>query len=303
VAVRSKKPERLITDSRELARLTRRAERVVRWRERLLGAAACLLRPDERSDATEAWKTGSLILQYHQIIRDGEPLSDPFAVRLNAFRDQIRWLNERYHLVTTEELSRRMAEGTVSPLVLALSLDDGYDGTYHNAWPVLHSAGVRATLFVDTGRLDGPTPALSSSQLRTLAAEGMEIGSHSVSHADMTALDGGRIRDELLRSRDRLEALTGQPVTGFAYPFGRHNERVVAAVRETGYQYACTCLQHRTNHVGDNPWLLKRLEINGRDDLIRFGRKLAGRYANVYAAWYRLNRRYRTQCDSLKRRR
>jgi hypothetical protein len=63
----------------------------------------------------------------------------------------------------------------------------------------------------------------------------------------------------------------------------------VRLIEEAGYAYACTCRQHKSNHAGANPFLLNRVEINQGDSDARFAAKVQGRYAGVYAAWYRLN--------------
>ena len=108
-----------------------------------------------------------------------------------------------------------------------------------------------------------------------------------VTHRDLTTLDDATLRDELARSREALSELIGQNVAGFAYPYGRFDGRVARLVREAGYEYACSCLQHRTNHTGDDPYRLSRIEVNQDDDRARFASKLAGRYARVYRTWYR----------------
>jgi peptidoglycan/xylan/chitin deacetylase (PgdA/CDA1 family) len=67
----------------------------------------------------------------------------------------------------------------------------------------------------------------------------MEIGSHGLTHVDLTRADDLALKAELVESRTLLEELTGVRVDGFCYPYGTVDARVVAAVREAGYAYAC----------------------------------------------------------------
>jgi peptidoglycan/xylan/chitin deacetylase (PgdA/CDA1 family) len=85
---------------------------------------------------------------------------------------------------------------------------------------------------------------LSEDQLKKVAAApGIEIGSHSVSHPSLPALDDASLSRELEVSRSDLSAATGQPVDTFAYPFGDPSSldrRTVRSVRSTGYRSAFT---------------------------------------------------------------
>jgi peptidoglycan/xylan/chitin deacetylase (PgdA/CDA1 family) len=179
-----------------------------------------------------------------------------------------------------------------------VTFDDGYRSTVEHALPVLRARSIGATVFVDTGRLNSGGRALQDADVRALSDAGVEIGSHTVTHPNLTELDDESLRRELTDSRTRLTALTGTDVAGFAYPFGRYNARVNSAVQAAGYTYACTCRQHRTNLPGDDALQLVRVEVNATDDTRRFESKMQGRYAPLYAAWYRLNPETRAWVDA-----
>lgn len=260
-----------------------RVERSIRWRERLFGAASRVIPP-----GGPRWADGAPILLYHCVSSGNAPPVDPFAVSEDAFARQIAQLVERYSLVTVQELVGRLERGEAHGSA-AVTFDDGFRCTLTRALPVLQAHGARATVFVDTGRLDGGGPALRSDDVLELDEAGMEIGSHSVTHRNLVDLDERALRHEVTESRVALEELLDREVVGFAHPFGRYDERVREVVREAGYSYACTCRQHRTNHGGDDPYQLTRVEINGTDGPRRFDAKLRGRYAPLYSAWYRMN--------------
>lgn len=269
--------------------LARQAITRVRWRERLIGTAALFLPVPSSSSSPYAWEDGSTILLYHRVVDDSGTISDPFAVKRERFASQVAWLSRTYTVVTARELAQHIRENKPVAGMAAITFDDGYDCTYRYAWPILRTHGIPATVFIDTGRLDGASPALSRDQIREMAAGGIEIGSHTVSHSDLQKLSETGLLDELAQSRRELSEIIEQPVTGFAYPFGLYDDRVVRFVCQAGYAYACTCRQHCNNHSGDDPYRLNRVEINLTDGQERFEKKVKGRYANVYGTWYRIN--------------
>jgi peptidoglycan/xylan/chitin deacetylase (PgdA/CDA1 family) len=137
---------------------------------------------------------------------------------------------------------------------VAITFDDGYRSVVELAFPILSRLGLVATVFVPTNFvdaraplawpgaeewLDGPhkdelTP-MSWSELIRLADAGWEIGSHTQSHPSLTQLDDRRLEEELGESRARIEDSLGGPCTSLAYPYGDHDERVIAAARAAGY--------------------------------------------------------------------
>ena len=270
---------------------SRGAARRISWRERFLGPAALVLgRP--RGAAGERWRRGSPVLLYHRVYADDVPRRDAFGVTRRAFERHVGWLLERYALLTVGGLHSRLGSSAEDRAPIAsITFDDGYDCTEREAWPVLRRHGVAATLFVDTGRLDGPRPALTSAEVAAMASEGLEVASHGVSHANMTTLAPDDLAAELRDSRRALEEIVGGPVRGFAPPYGRYDAATIEAAHAARYDYMCTCRQHQTNLPNRaEPFLLDRLEVNRGDDTRRLARKLEGRYARVYEAWYRLGR-------------
>jgi peptidoglycan/xylan/chitin deacetylase (PgdA/CDA1 family) len=79
---------------------------------------------------------------------------------------------------------------------------------------------------------------LSDEQIVQLA-EHFEIGGHTVSHPqDLKLLKFDELRHEIEDNRFNLRDLTGQQVYGFCYPRGRYDDKVIAAVKLAGYQWA-----------------------------------------------------------------
>lgn len=99
-------------------------------------------------------------------------------------------------------------------------------------------------------RLDGlatpPSrePMLTSDMIRAMAAQGIEIGAHTVSHPILTSLPDAAALQEMIDSKHQLEKITNRPVRYFAYPNGKHgkdfDERHVAMARQAGFEAAFT---------------------------------------------------------------
>ncbi len=83
---------------------------------------------------------------------------------------------------------------------------------------------------------------LDSAGVRELAAQGMEVGSHTITHPILSRCHPAMVRQEIAEGREALEALVRRPVTLFAYPNGRpgwdYGPEHVAAVRNAGFRGA-----------------------------------------------------------------
>jgi peptidoglycan/xylan/chitin deacetylase (PgdA/CDA1 family) len=103
---------------------------------------------------------------------------------------------------------------------------------------------------------------LSWKELREMAQQGWEIGSHTVNHSILTRVPLSVARHEVCASKAIIEDQLQQPVTLIAYPNGKgedFNAEVKALIRETGYEGAVTTVD------GFNGWPLDPLELKRRN--------------------------------------
>ncbi len=127
------------------------------------------------------------------------------------------------------------AAGHVPRTVVTLTFDDG-NADQMAAARVLHRYRLPATLYIITGAVGTPG-YVTRSDLRQLAAEGNEIGGHTVSHLRLTALTTAEARRQVCDSRSIL-ARWGYRAVSFAYPGGAVSPRAEAIVRGCGYTSA-----------------------------------------------------------------
>ena len=98
---------------------------------------------------------------------------------------------------------------------------------------LMNAAGLRRPLIADRRFF------LDWDHVRTMAASGIEIGSHSCSHRILTRIPADRAHDELTRSKADIERHIGQTVKHFAFPNNDASGPLVAAAARAGYHTAC----------------------------------------------------------------
>ncbi len=84
-----------------------------------------------------------------------------------------------------------------------------------------------------------------------------------MTHTPLVALSASAQREEIQRSKNDLEEMSGRPVVSFAYPFGLptdYNEDAVALVKEAGYKCACAATTGVVGPSADT-YQLQRLTV------------------------------------------
>ena len=134
-----------------------------------------------------------------------------------------------------------MRDGSHSQTVaiVTTSWDDGHPLDQRVA-DILGSYGVRGTFYVPIQYAE--MPRMTDAQLRQLAGTGMEIGSHTVTHARLSRFGRERILYELRESKRILEHVLGVAVPAFCYPEGKFSRVARACAVEAGYQLARTTM-------------------------------------------------------------
>lgn len=159
-----------------------------------------------------------------------------------VFEAFLKWLVRRARVVPLADLSERVRHGRSRSAVAALTFDDGFLDNFTVAYPLLRKYDCPATFFIPTGCMDRPD-MMAPDMLRELSANGMSIGSHSVSHPRLSRLASDQIEYELSASKKWLSDITGVECTEFCYPYGDFNENVKDFVRKTGYNCAVAVSQ------------------------------------------------------------
>jgi peptidoglycan/xylan/chitin deacetylase (PgdA/CDA1 family) len=178
-----------------------------------------------------------------------------------------------YHAVTAAEVvaylrgGKRLAEHPV-----ALTFDDGYSDVFHNVFPQLTRRRMHATFFIVPGFLDRPR-YLTWVQVETMAAHGMDIEAHSLTHPDLTTVSPTQLRGEVRGSRRVLEARLRRSVRVFAYPYGAYDYQVRAALIDAGF-YASFTTNEGWWQTTKDLYILPRVYVDIDDTLEIFKGRL-----------------------------
>lgn len=229
------------------------------------------------------------ILMYHQIDvppPSGTPLRG-LVVSPGSFGRQMLLLR----LLGYRGLSMRDLEpylqGQKQGKVVGITFDDGYQNNLQNALPILKKHGFTATCYAVSSMIGGSNswdkglvaekPLMSEADWRTWLAAGMDIGSHTKTHADLNQSSVELAREQIAGSKKELEGRLGCEVRHFCYPYGRFGAEHSRMVQEAGYVSATTTRRGRV-HVGDDLMTLRRVLVAQATHLLHFALKIATTY-------------------------
>jgi peptidoglycan/xylan/chitin deacetylase (PgdA/CDA1 family) len=218
---------------------------------------------------------------YHRLTVESEP--HPFSLAAERFRTQLRLLRALgYHSVSPNQIARAVRDGCPLPRrAVAITFDDGYRDTLTIALPILRQFGFTAVCYLVEDRVGrvsdwtDPAPLMGWSEVEAWLSAGMEIGSHSRTHRDLTRLESAELRQEVEGSRARLEDRLGRGVSTFVYPFNRFRRRELDLVVAAGYESACAGPE-----IHDSIFALTRVRADG-DSLARFFARLLPLYPEL----------------------
>ncbi len=141
---------------------------------------------------------------------------DDFHAQMQALKD---W---GYTPIPISLLIQAITVGAPLPdRPVVITFDDGDISIYTTAFPIMKEFGFVGVNYIVGNRLasDG---FINTAQLKETIAAGWEVGSHSMTHTDLTL--SPNLDWEIFQSRVDLENALGVEVTTFAFPFGLGNE-------------------------------------------------------------------------------
>jgi peptidoglycan/xylan/chitin deacetylase (PgdA/CDA1 family) len=211
------------------------------------------------------------ILCYH---RFAERCSASFCTPADVFEEQMKYLKENgYRVISLSEFQEFITYRRSIPLKsLVITLDDGYRSIYEIAYPILKKYEFTATLFIYTNFIGNSKSAMTWDELRQMKADGFEVGSHSLSHCDLTRKRAGesdqaffdRVKEELVVSKQIIDEKLGQDTTYLAFPYGAYDPAVLALSQEVGYKLGFS-VKNGGNPFFSDPLTIKRDQILMKD--------------------------------------
>jgi len=206
-----------------------------------------------------------------------------------AFELQMRQLPRYGKPVPVDTNTEEMETGNN----IAVTFDDGYANLVENALPSLKEEGIPATIFITAGHLGRNAEwaametsnrqelILNEDQVRAVWRSGINIGSHGLTHRDLSILDDESAYLELIESRRKLENCLGRPIDLFAFPFGAYDDRVVQMAVRAGYRLVFRNIPS-PDSIKTTDILRGRISIEPTDWSLEYRLKMAGAYEWLY---------------------
>jgi peptidoglycan/xylan/chitin deacetylase (PgdA/CDA1 family) len=207
-------------------------------------------------------------------------------------------------------LNHSRAGRAIPRRTFVVTFDDGYEGVYRYAWPILRELKIPATVFVATAYLDrdGPfpfddwpgagDPAVGSELWRPLRGEQcirmladrlMDIGCHTHTHQVFRDRADALYRD-LVVSVDTLRSRFGLADATFAFPYGLTGPDLTAAARRAGLLCSLTT-QGMLVRPGSDPFTWGRFAVEEIDTAATIAAQLDGWCTLARNSWQRLLRK------------
>lgn len=221
-------------------------------------------------------------LMYHRIGPTIRGTNRELTVQRAQFERQIRWLAKLGYVgIRPSDWNNwtHTRKGLPSKPLL-ITIDDGYADVCDYALPILRRYGFSAVVYVVTHRIgasnlwdqatgSAPIALMSADQIRHWAQNGIEFGSHTRTHPDLTTITGAELEREIVGSRDDLEEILGNRPLSFAYPFGIFNQESADCARRN-FELVLTC-DEGLNQLDGDPKHVTRSMVYPRDTLIDVG--------------------------------
>lgn len=195
-----------------------------------------------QAEYAEFKRSAAPVLMYHAVgpevgIEWPQSLIMPEAV----FEEHLQYLKgQGYQIISVEQLADRLAKGEDVEHYVALSFDDGYKNNHSVVFPLLQKYDAKASFFVINQDI-GDEIHMNQDEIKELIAAGMELGSHTTSHAPLAKIDPKYLAWELATSRYYLKKnFDGYIVRTLAYPNGNYNETVISEAQRYGFYRALT---------------------------------------------------------------
>jgi len=233
--------------------------------------------------ATAASAEDAIILEYHEV--DPMPVRG-WGVTSEDFAEQMQFLVKTgYNVIPIADLVDYLygRRDSLPRNPVVITDDDGWLCAYTEIDPVLKHLNVPWSLYIYPKIIGQGSHALSWPQVETLVANGVDVESHTMSHADLTrkghpsmtdAQYDAFLRTELDESREAISSHTKQPVRFLSYPFGNYDDVVTAAARRAGYTAGLVSWM-RPNKRTTDPMKLGRFKMVSDTSLDQFSHALS----------------------------
>lgn len=214
-----------------------------------------------------------VVLYYHAV---------PGGYR-SRFEEQMRIVTSESKIVDLRNIKSPLPDTRT----IAITFDDALESFFDNAVPVLLRLKIPATVFVVSEAL-GTKPewgesyyasderVMSVEQLRSLP-ELIVVGSHTLTHRNLTDLAPEAAIEEIANSREKLESILHRQISLFSFPYGALNDWIVSRCQEAGYERVFSTSPVLAFATEDQ-FVVGRVSVDPWDWRLEFRLKIMGAY-------------------------
>lgn len=230
----------------------------------------------------------TVTLNYHSV----HP-THKFSTKPDDFLQQMEYLASNFTIISLSDFyEMRTAKRTFSDRLAMVTFDDGYEDNYEYAFPILNKFGVKATIFVTTGFVNGEIDItnkhiayhglkpLTWEQIKEMSKLGISFGAHTHTHPILTTIPLEEAHLEIVRSKETLEKRLERPIDMFAYPLGQRktfNNLIIKLLKRCDFKLACSTIWGSDNS-NTNIFALHRIRIDACDTIEDFKAKVNGHW-------------------------
>ncbi len=172
---------------------------------------------------------------YHRFEENKYPSTN---IRMKKFKEHLEMITKNgIKFVNPSNFEDELNNNKKQRKVL-LTIDDGYESFYNNAWPILKDMKIPFILFVSTREV-GKKGYMNWENIKELEKyDFVEIGNHSHTHEYLIDYTNAEIEKDLKKSIDIFKENLGKNSLFFSYPFGEYSTSLKKIVIKFGFKYA-----------------------------------------------------------------
>ena len=172
---------------------------------------------------------------YHRFNENKYPSTN---IRVEDFTKHISLIKaENLQFIKAEDFENHINLKNTERKIL-LTIDDGFESFYLNAWPILKAEKIPFILFVSTREV-GANNYMNWDQIREIAKEDfVHIGNHSHTHEYLVDRTKREIEEDIKKSMAIFKKELGFNSPFFSYPFGEYSLEFKKIIKDLNFKYA-----------------------------------------------------------------
>ena len=172
---------------------------------------------------------------YHRFNENKYPSTN---IRIDDFTKHINLIKAgNFKFIKAEDFENHINLKNTERKIL-LTIDDGFESFYLNAWPILKAEKIPFILFVSTREV-GANNYMNWDQIREIAKEDfVHIGNHSHTHEYLIDRTKKEIEEDIKKSMAIFKKELGFNSPFFSYPFGEYSLEFKKIIKDLNFKYA-----------------------------------------------------------------